>query len=134
LIKRVAATVSGNMVNPAADITVTVSGDNVRLASQRATSLALIANELLQNALEHGLAGRKQGQVTITLIHRDRQLRLRVEDDGCGLPPDFDAETGLGLGLDIVRTAVTEDMRGKFFIGPRKHAPGARVQITLPLG
>jgi two-component sensor histidine kinase len=134
LIKRVAGTVSGNMIDPAADITVTVSGDNVKLASQRATSLALIANELLQNALEHGLAGRERGQVTITLIHRDRQLRLRVEDDGHGLPPDFDPERDLGLGLDIVRTTVTEDMRGKFFIGPRKHAPGARVQITLPLG
>jgi len=87
LIKRVAAIVSSNMVNPEADITVTVNGDNVELASQRATSLALIANELLQNALEHGLTGRERGQVTITLIHRYRQLRLRVEDDGHGLPP-----------------------------------------------
>jgi len=133
LIKRVAAIVSSNMVNPEADITVTVNGDNVELASQRATSLALIANELLQNALEHGLTGRERGQVTITLIHRYRQLRLRVEDDGHGLPPDFDPETGLGLGLDIVRTTVTEDMRGKFFIGPHKRGSGTRVQITLPM-
>jgi two-component sensor histidine kinase len=134
LIKRVAATVSSNMVNPEADITVIVSGDNVELASQRATSLALIANELLQNALEHGLSGRERGQVSITLIHRYRQLRLRVEDDGHGLPPDFDPEIGLGLGLDIVRTTVTEDMRGKFFIGLHKRGPGTRVQITLPMG
>jgi two-component sensor histidine kinase len=134
LIKRVATTVSGNMIDPAAEITVTVSGDNVKLASQRATSLALIANELLQNALEHGLAGRAQGQVTITLIHRDRQLRLRVEDDGRGLPANFDPDSDLGLGLDIVRTTVTEDMRGKFYIGSRKHVSGARVQITLPMG
>ena len=133
LIKRVSATVSGNMINPAANITVTVGGDNVELASQRATSVALIANELLQNALEHGMAGRDQGQITITLIHKYGQLRLRVEDDGIGLPASFDADTDLGLGLDIVRTTVTEDMRGKFFIGPHKHGPGTRVQITLPM-
>ena len=133
LIKRVTATVTSNMVNPEANITVSVSGDNVELASQRATSLALIANELLQNALEHGLAGRVQGQVTITLIHKYGQLRLRVQDDGYGLPPGFNPNTDLGLGLDIVRTTVTEDMRGKFFIGPNKHGPGTRVQITLPL-
>jgi two-component sensor histidine kinase len=133
LIRRVTAAVSGNMINPEAKIAVSVRGDNVELASQRATSLALIANELLQNALEHGLAGRAQGQITITLIHRDRQLRLRVQDDGRGLPPGFNPETDLGLGLDIVRTTVTEDMRGKFFIGPNKNGPGTRVQITLPM-
>ena len=133
LIRRVTATVSGNMINPQANITVSVSGDNVELASQRATSLALIANELLQNALEHGLAGRAQGQITITLIHKYGQLRLRVQDDGRGLPPNFNPETDLGLGLDIVRTTVTEDMRGKFFIGPNKNGPGTRVQITLPM-
>ncbi len=133
LIRRVTATVSGNMINPEANITVSVSGDNVELASQRATSLALITNELLQNALEHGLAGRAQGQITITLIHKYRQLRLRVQDDGRGLPPNFNPETDLGLGLDIVRTTVTEDMRGKFFIGPNKNGPGTRVQITLPM-
>jgi two-component sensor histidine kinase len=133
LIKRVTTTVSSNMIDPEADITVTVSGDNVELVSQRATSLVLIANELLQNALEHGMAGRQQGQITITLIHKYGQLRLRVQDDGHGLPEDFDPETDLGLGLDIVRTTVTEDMRGKFFIDPVKRGPGTRVQVTIPL-
>jgi two-component sensor histidine kinase len=133
LVKRVSATVSGNLMNPNARITVTVTGDRVRLPAQRATSLALIANELLQNALEHGMAGRDEGQVTITLIHKYEQLRLRVEDNGNGLSPNFSPDADLGLGLDIVRTTVTEDMRGKFFIGPAKHGPGTRVQVTLPL-
>ena len=133
LIRRVTAVVSGNMLTPGAKIAVSVSGDNVELASQRATSLALIANELLQNALEHGLAGRAEGQITITLIHKYGQLRLRVQDDGRGLPQGFNSETDLGLGLDIVRTTVTEDMHGKFFIGPNKNGPGTRVQITLPM-
>ncbi|MEW5961082.1 MAG: histidine kinase dimerization/phosphoacceptor domain -containing protein [Chloroflexota bacterium] len=134
LIRRVAHTVTGNMINPEAKIQVTVTGDNLELGSQRATSLALIANELLQNALEHGMAGRQEGQIFINLIYRDGQLRLRVEDDGHGLPPNFNPDTDLGLGLDIVRTTVTEDMRGKFFIGPVKHGPGSRVQVTIPVG
>jgi two-component sensor histidine kinase/putative methionine-R-sulfoxide reductase with GAF domain len=134
LIRRVATTVAGNMISPDANITVTVIGDNVELGSQRATSLALIANELLQNALEHGMTGRQQGHITISLIYRYEQLRLRVEDDGYGLRPDFNPDTDLGLGLDIVRTTVTEDMRGKFFIGPVKNGPGARVQVTIPVG
>ena len=134
LIRRVATTVAGNMISPDANITVTVTGDNLELGSQRATSLALIANELLQNALEHGMAGRQQGHITISLIYRYEQLRLRVEDDGYGLRPDFNPDTDLGLGLDIVRTTVTEDMRGKFFIGPAKNGLGTRVQVTIPVG
>ena len=58
---------------------------------------------------------------------------MRVQDDGRGLPQGFNSETDLGLGLDIVRTTVTEDMHGKFFIGPNKNGPGTRVQITLPM-
>lgn len=134
LIRRVAQTVAGNMTSPEANISVEVGGDNLELDSQRATSLALIANELLQNALEHGLAGRQQGRVSIRLIYRYQQLRLRVEDDGRGLPPDFDPATDLGLGLAIVRTTVREDMRGKFFIGPAKDGLGTRAQVTIPVG
>ncbi len=134
LIRRVSHTVAGNMIDPETNIQIEVGGDNVDLVSQRATSLALIANELLQNSLEHGLAGRSQGRIAIKLIHHHYgQLRLRVQDDGHGLPPDFDPESDLGLGLNIVRTTVTEDMRGKFFIGPDKNGPGTFVQITLPV-
>lgn len=133
LIRRVSNTVAGNMAEPGADITVEVTGDNVEMASRQATGLALIANELLQNALEHGLSGRAKGRVSIRLIHRYSQLRLRVQDDGRGLPPHFDPHSDLGLGLDIVRTTVTEDMRGKFFIGPAKNGPGTFVQVTIPL-
>ncbi len=132
LIKRVSTTISSNMVNPEADITISVSGDNIKLSSQRATSLALVANELLQNALEHGMVGRNQGHITITLADEDQFLQLTVRDDGRGLPPNFDPETDLGLGLDIVRTTVIEDMEGVFQIGPAEDGPGTLIQITLP--
>ncbi|HXV43015.1 MAG TPA: ATP-binding protein, partial [Anaerolineae bacterium] len=124
---------SNNMVNPAANIAVTVTGDNIELPSQRATSLALVANELLQNALEHGMAGRSQGKIIIKLMSKKGQLRLTVSDDGRGLPADFNMETDLGLGLEIVRTSVIEDMQGTFHLGPAANGSGTLAQITLPL-
>jgi two-component sensor histidine kinase len=133
LIRRVSTTISTNMVNPEANITISVTGDNVELSSQRATSLALVANELLQNALEHGMAGRDEGHISITLAHTGKHLKLKVGDDGHGLPPDFNPNTDLNLGLDIVRTTVTEDMQGQFDIGPVDPPPGTLVQITLPM-
>jgi two-component sensor histidine kinase len=133
LIKRMSTTISNNMVNPAANITVTVTGDNVELPSQRATSLALVANELLQNALEHGMAGRSQGKIIIKLMRKKGQLCLTVSDDGHGLPADFNMETDLGLGLEIVRTSVIEDMQGTFHLGQAANGAGTLAQITLPL-
>jgi len=133
LIRRVATTISGNMVNPAAHITIAVTGDNIELSSQRATSLTLVANELLQNALEHGMTGRNEGHITITLTDEGHRLKLSVCDDGHGLPAHFDPATGLGLGLNIVRATVTEDMQGQFDIRPADPSPGTLVQIALPM-
>jgi two-component system, sensor histidine kinase PdtaS len=133
LIKRMSTTISNNMVNPAANMTIIVTGSNIELPSQRATSLALVANELLQNALEHGMAGRKEGKIVIRLTSEKDQLRLTVSDNGQGLPPGFDMETNLGLGLEIVRTSVVEDLGGTFHLGPAANGAGTVAQIVLPL-
>jgi two-component sensor histidine kinase len=133
LIRRVSTTISSNMTNPGANIRITVSGDSFQLPSQRATSLALIANELLQNALEHGIADQSEGQISIRLNHERKRLSLRVTDNGRGLPPGFNPNRDLGLGLSIVQTTVTEDFKGKFFIGPATNGPGTTISIGIPL-
>jgi two-component sensor histidine kinase len=132
LIGRVCTTIASNMINPAADIEITVEGDNIELPSQSATSLALVTNELLQNALEHGLAHHSRGHIAITLTRDGEQLRLSVRDDGRGLPADFDPQTDLGLGLEIVRATVTEDLQGTFQLRPADPEPGTVVQIAVP--
>jgi two-component sensor histidine kinase len=133
LIKRVSATISANMVNPAANIAVIVTGNNIELPSQQATSLALVANELLQNALEHGMAERTEGRIVIKLVSENGQLRLTVSDNGRGLPLHFDQDTQLGLGLEIVRTSVVEDMQGTFRLGPAANGRGTLAEIILPI-
>ncbi len=133
LIKRLVVTISSNMVNPATKINISVSGDNIELPAQKATSLALVTNELLQNALEHGMAGRAEGNITITHQHDHEWIKLTVCDDGNGLPPGFNPETDLNLGLDIVQASITEDMRGTFEIGTAESSHGTQVKITLPI-
>src|SRR5690242_4394257 len=52
----------------------------VALAGNRATALAHVFSELLQNALEHGGA-----RVSVELARRDGELVLAIADDGGGL-------------------------------------------------
>ncbi|MFQ5613420.1 MAG: GAF domain-containing protein [Anaerolineae bacterium] len=131
LVERVARTVTASMTVAGA-VSVVVSGEDVRLSSQPATSLALIANELLQNALEHGLAGQKASRVEIHLAAGSQMLCLTVTDNGRGLPADFNLERDCNLGLEIVQTMVREDMKGAFTLGPAS-GRGTLARVEVPL-
>jgi two-component sensor histidine kinase len=108
---------------------VTVDGDDLQLRAQPATSLALVANELLQNAMEHGLPS-TGGIIAIHLRDEGPQLCLEVLDNGIGLPDDFDPLRNGGLGLEIVRTMVVEDLGGTFDLTPSEG--GTLAQVIVP--
>src|SRR6476661_7339319 len=84
-----------------------------RVRAEDATALAMVISELVQNAVEHGLADR-DGSVVVTVDRRPAEggddLTVTVTDDGAGLPAGF--RPGLaGLGTKIV-TAFVQDLRG----------------------
>ncbi len=94
-----------------------------------ATPLAMVLNELLQNALEHGLPD-GEGSLVVTASRAVGRLRVTVEDSGRGLPPGFDAETSGNLGLQIVRTLVVGELGGQLDLGWR---PGGGTQVVLDI-
>lgn len=96
-------------------ITCAVDGPaGIWLPQDKIVPLALIVNELVTNALEHGLYGRNDGRITIRLERREPdRAALIVTDDGVGLPADFNAETIQSVGLSIVR-ALTSQIKGSF--------------------
>ncbi len=101
------------------------------LPADLATPLALVLNELLQNAVEHGLAGGR-GRVTVRAERHDGRLRVVVADDGTGLPPGFAPEASRTLGLHIVRTLATGDLRGSFELR-NAAAGGTEAVVDVPL-
>jgi two-component system, sensor histidine kinase PdtaS len=129
MLDRVVHTVTQTMAPPGFALDARVSGDDVHLPTQQATSLALVVNELLQNAMEHAFPGRPKGQVIIVLMLGPEALRVEVRDDGVGLPDGFALERSSDLGLEIVRTLVQDDLKGRIWF---TNAGGARVVITMP--
>jgi len=99
-------------VNPGQQVQIEVNGPNIRLPAGQATAAALVMNELLLNAIEHGLQGRSHGQVTIQLEDMGDRVQLLVEDDGPGVPEDFQPSQSRSLGLQIINTLVTDDLKG----------------------
>jgi two-component system, sensor histidine kinase PdtaS len=118
---------------PHRHVRMAVHGDRIALATQQATTLAIVLNELLTNALRHAFHGRAEGSVAITHRTLDRRAELTVADDGVGLPPGFDPERDQGLGLSIVAALTRQDLRGELHLGPNA-AGGTTVSLRFPLG
>jgi len=108
------------------------------LPAEVATSLVMVLNELLLNAVEHGFppvgdAGKVQAAEVVVSAHRLRkQLDVTVADNGRGLPADFDADSSGRLGLQIVRALVTGELRGTIELRNRSGG-GTEAVLTVPL-
>jgi two-component sensor histidine kinase len=105
------------------------------LPSESATALAMVLTEVLQNAVEHGYApdDEAHGVIVVSARRLVGRLHVVIEDDGRGLPEDFDPDRGTSLGLSIVRTLVESELGGLLEIGPAHGQAGARVAMDLPL-
>src|SRR5687768_1769463 len=93
--------------------------ESVSLAGNRATALALVFSELLQNALEHGGEA-----VSIELAQRNGEVMLAIADDGAGI----DAEAA-GTGLSIVRALVRDELQGRLEL---RDEGGTRAEVVFP--
>ncbi|MGI8434327.1 MAG: sensor histidine kinase [Nocardioidaceae bacterium] len=101
-----------------------------QLSAEVATRLAMVLTEVLQNAVEHGVAG-ATGRLEVAATRRPGWLHLTVDDDGGGLPVDFDPVASANLGLSIVRALVESELGGAIALSASP-AGGTRVTVDLP--
>ena len=125
------AAATSDVSSPGAGVTVRRVGRFAALPADVATPLALVLNELLVNAVEHGLDGRG-GSVTVEVQRGADRMRVAVVDDGVGLPAGFAGAGSNTLGLHIVRTLVEGELGGTLDL---RGAPGGGAQavVEIPL-
>ena len=100
---------------PNKHIMMKIEGVDILLPSAQATSVALILNELVQNAVEHGFGeGMDDGDIRVSLAEDDKTITLEVSNDGTPLPDGFDIRKTDSLGLQIVESLVRGDLQGRF--------------------
>jgi len=129
--KRIVQEFITGTLDPTKNIELKLEGEgqgHFLLPAQQATSCALIVNELIQNAIDHGLEGKDEGCVLVRLLQTDDSMAIEIEDDGAGLPEDFDPARG-GLGLQIIRTLVRDDLKGQFLL---EDGDGVRAVVSFP--
>ena len=94
--------------------------------------MSLVLVELLQNAVEHGLAD-EGGAVDLRVSRNGAGLTVTVADEGRGLPPDFDPDSAGGLGLQIVRTLVESELGGRLALQPGSSGRGCDATVVVPV-
>ena len=85
---------------------------DVTLSLKQALPCGLIVNELISNALKHGVSDESTGQICVALeAQPDNELILSVSNSGDALPADFDLDQSQSMGLALVK-ALCKQLKG----------------------
>jgi PAS domain S-box-containing protein len=112
------------------DIACEIRSPEVFLPVDLALPCALVVNEILSNAFKHAFKGLAYGNIKITIHLKKGQVSLTVEDDGIGMPSDFDISRSGSLGLKLIRTLVQHQLKGSISQYSRN---GTEISIKFPV-
>jgi two-component sensor histidine kinase len=131
IVRPLARLVEETVSSPELRIRFTVDGDAGDLPGEVATPLAVVLNELMQNAVDHAFPeGVSGGEVSVRLDRDDDHVLIEVVDNGAGLPSDFSLEESRGLGLSIVQALVTTELMGSMEM---RGVGGTTVRVRVPV-
>lgn len=116
LAENILSATARGLLPDARQVRTAVTGEAFMLPSSQATYVALILNELIQNAVEHGLKGNIGTELIVHVSRDDDNVLIDVTNDGDPLPADFDLKGNRNLGLKIVESLVRDNLMGEFTI------------------
>jgi two-component sensor histidine kinase/PAS domain-containing protein len=107
------------------DINLVVDVEAIEVKSDHASSLGLILNEVLTNAIKHGLDDGRAGTIRLFARRGSGESMISIEDDGHGIAT---AKVSDGLGTSLI-TRLSKQAGANVFWEQR--APGTRVTLKI---
>lgn len=91
--------------------------DNISIPIEDAVPFGLIATEIITNSLKYAFVCRPSGTIKISLINEKNNLKkLKISDDGIGLPTDINPNTITTLGMRLIRDLTEGQLEGSWFV------------------
>lgn len=90
-----------------------VNSNEIELNINTAIPLSLIINEIITNCYKHAFLGKEKGLIKIDFTKNQDVYTLTVEDNGNGLPKDFDPKNLHSIGFDLIQ-GLTKQLGGTF--------------------
>ncbi len=101
-------------------VTVAVDAGGVFLDVQTAIPCGLIVAELMTNAFKHAFPPDREGnRIRVEMRRENAAFALTVMDNGVGLPPAFDVQRAKTLGVSLVRSWATHQLKGNISLDRR---------------
>lgn len=129
-VKKLALELSGSYPDMAPDMTLLFDLQKIFLDIDQAIPVGLILNELLSNSFKYAFARGQKGRILISSTQESEHVFFHVEDNGIGLPPDFETNKSQNLGFLLIN-AMVEQLSG-FFTVKKNHTPGAAFTLKIP--
>lgn len=104
--------------------------DDIFIPYNKATSIALVINELVINCFKHAFADDDIGVIVIKCQRVDQTIYLSVTDNGRGFPENFDMSKSVSLGLSIIQGIVTSEFQGQLTFESKEG--NTLVEIKIP--
>ena len=127
-LRRIGEIASGSLSR--GDVDISVIGQSIYVPSKIGSIVAMVANELLTNAIKYG-APTNGGRVRIEvgLRREEGRVRLGVWNSGNPVPESFDVNRQNGLGLRLASGLVVEQLGGTMALRPQEGGTMAEVEI-----
>lgn len=119
-----------HIMNDNPKIVINLDLDDIFIPYSKATSIALIINELVTNCLKHAFTEMDSGIIKIKCKRMEDYIFLSVQDNGKGFPSNFNIDTIDSLGLTILKGLTSSDFQGEMNIHTEKD--GSAIEIKLP--
>ncbi|MFW5988128.1 MAG: ATP-binding cassette domain-containing protein, partial [bacterium] len=120
-------------INIGQEIEINLDLEDILIPYNRASSIALITNELVLNCIKHAFPEGQNGKINIINTRKDKSVLLVIEDTGRGLPSNFSLDNIDSLGLTIVKSIISKELKGEMKLVPVNSEGGTRAEIILPL-
>ena len=101
-----------NTIDKTKKIEFNMIGDDFIISSEKATSVALVINELIQNAIHYAFHNRVEGKIDVIIEKKTFFSKITISDNGVGMDAKKYRENS--LGLMIVEKLVTDKLEGNF--------------------
>lgn len=116
---------SGMTASESGENLLTVAGVELRIPTATGIPLALIASELITNAIKYA-----KGKIAVVLESSGKGHVLSVSDEGPGLPKEFAPIVTSGLGMKLISSLVRQ-IGGQLQSGPGIDGKGTRFTVLF---
>ena len=113
-IHDILASQSGGQIDMDVRVVREKGSDPLIVDSEKAVPLAIAANELIHNAIDHGFNGMDKGILIVGTSLDEEKLHVYIKNNGHPLSPEVKDMNSSGLGLQIVRNLVEIELKGSF--------------------